>query len=170
MEHGNNKIEKIRKNLRAEDLVAIIDTREQTPVDLSPLRSIRKGLTTGDYSVEGYEKKIAIERKSLQDFIGCCSVSRERFEREISRLQTYRYRAIVVEGVWGSIEAKQYRGQIHPNAVIGSALGWALCDISILMAGTPALAGKMIARMLYIAANRIHRATHFPVDQTPPIV
>lgn len=146
-----------RKNLKIEDLVAIIDTREQTPVDLSPLRSIRKGLKTGDYSVEGYEEKIAIERKSLQDFIGCCGSSRTRFEKEVARLQTYPYRSIVVEGVWGSIEAKQYRGQIHPNAVIGSALGWALSNISIVMAGTPILAGKMIARMLWIAANRIHR-------------
>lgn len=147
------------KNLKIEDIVAIQDSREQCPVDLSPLKTIVKGLKVGDYSVEGYEDKIAIERKSLQDFIGCCGSSRERFERNIERLQLVPFRAIVIEGNWSTIELKQYRGTIHPNAILGSALGWALGNISILMADTPARAGKIIARMLWIAANRIHRAT-----------
>lgn len=146
-----------RKNLKIEDLVAIIDTREQTPVDLSPLRSIRKGLKTGDYSVEGYEEKIAIERKSLQDFVACCGRERERFEKEIYRLQKYSYRAIVLCADWSSIDLKQYRGAMHPNAIIGGALGFAMSNVSVIPAGNEIRAGKMIARMLWIAANRIHR-------------
>lgn len=146
-----------RKNLNIKDLVAVIDTRERTPVDLSPLTHVRKCLKTGDYSIYGHEDKIAIERKSLQDFVGCCGQSRARFEREIERLRTFKYRAIVIEGDWSAVELKQYRGTIHPNAILGSALGWALLDITVVMAGNPIRAGKMIARMLYIAANRIHR-------------
>lgn len=145
------------KNLKIDELVALVDTREQRPVDLAPLQTKRATLKTGDYSAEGYEDKIAIERKSIQDFVGCCGSSRKRFEANISRLRLFPFRAIVIEGDWATIELKQYRGQIHPNAVLGSALGWALDDITIAMAGTPARAGKMIARMLWIAANRIHR-------------
>lgn len=148
----------MRKNLRIEDIVCVTDSREQRPLNLAPLKTIVKGLKVGDYSVEGYEEKIAIERKSLQDFVACCGKERARFEREIERLRSILFRAIVVEGDWSSLELKQYRGQIHPNACIGSALGWALSDISIVMAGTPARAGQIVSRMLWISANRLHRA------------
>lgn len=127
---------------------------------------MRRGLKTGDYSVQGYEDKIAIERKSLQDFVGCCGHSRERFDREIERLRNYKFRAIVIEGDWASIELKQYRGRMHPNSLLGSAFAWALCDISILMAGDARRAGVMIARMLWIAANRIHRSQQQEVDKS----
>jgi len=145
------------------------------PLDLSPLKIVTKGLKTGDYSVQGYEDKIAIERKSLQDFIACCGKERARFEREIDRLDGYRYRAIVIEADWAAIDLKQYRGAMHPNAIVGSALGFALSNVSVIMAGDRIRAGKMIARMLWIAANRIHRGTDgFPqsmlgIDKAPEI-
>jgi hypothetical protein len=44
----------------AENLVALIDTREQTPLDLAPLRTERATLATGDYSLRGLENVIAI--------------------------------------------------------------------------------------------------------------
>lgn len=143
--------------LQPQDIIAIVDSREQMPLDLSPLKTTTKGLKTGDYSAEGYEEKIAIERKSIQDFVACCGRERARFEKEIGRLHSYPYRAIIIEGDWSSVELKRYRGQIHPNAIIGSALGWALSDISIIMAGDRIRAGKMVARMLWIAINRISR-------------
>ena len=51
--------------IRPENLTAIVDSREQLPLDLSPLRTIRGTLATGDYSVQGLENIVAIERKSL---------------------------------------------------------------------------------------------------------
>lgn len=142
---------------KPQDLIAIVDTREQLPADLTPLTTIRRTLKTGDYSVHNLEEKIAIERKSLPDFIACCGKERERFEKEIERLRAFDHRAIVVEGDWGTIDLKQYRGAMHPNAILGSALGWALCNVSIIMAGDKIRASKMIARMLWIAANRCYR-------------
>ena len=56
-----------RKTIEPRDIVAIIDTREQAPLDLSPLRTEKGTLTTGDYSIKGLESEIAIERKSLPD-------------------------------------------------------------------------------------------------------
>ena len=47
------------------DLVAIVDSREQNPLDLQPLRQTIGTLATGDYSLRGLESVIAIERKSL---------------------------------------------------------------------------------------------------------
>ena len=62
----------------------LVDTREQRPLYFGegvPQR--RATLPTGDYSVEGCEGLIAIERKSLGDLFGTVGQGRERFEREI---------------------------------------------------------------------------------------
>ena len=53
--------------LTPEQITAIIDTREQAPLDLAPLATITGTLSTGDYSVKGLEAVVAIERKSLPD-------------------------------------------------------------------------------------------------------
>ena len=72
--------------LKPDQVVAIIDTREQAPLDLSPLRSEAGTLATGDYSVKGLVNVVAIERKSLTDLLGCIGQDRERFDREVIRL------------------------------------------------------------------------------------
>ena len=49
--------------LRPDQVTAIVDTREQQPLDLAPLRSVAGTLATGDYSVQGLEGIVAIERQ-----------------------------------------------------------------------------------------------------------
>ena len=72
--------------LRPEQIVAVVDSREQLPLDLEPLQSVRGTLTTGDYSVAGMESIVAIERKSLGDLLSCIGKERERFDKEVMRL------------------------------------------------------------------------------------
>lgn len=144
----------IRKTLEPQHIVAIIDSREKTPADLSPLRTKVDTLKTGDYSVAGLENHIAIERKSLADLVMCVGRERERFEAECQRLLAYETRAIVVEGAWMQIELKQYRGDIHPNAALGSLLGWVAQGIPILMCDNHERAGRFISRILFTAARR----------------
>lgn len=140
------------------NFTAIQDTREQNPLNLSPLLVVRKTLKTADYSIENFEDQIAIEVKALDDFVMCCTSERGRFEREIERLKEFKYKAIVVKSSWAAIELKQYHGRTHPNAVLGSAMGFALsAGLPIIMAGNHSSAGKLVARLLYVAANRIHR-------------
>ena len=69
--------------LKPENVCALVDTREQLPLFLSPLRSVTTTLATGDYSVRGLENIVAIERKSLPDFLSCVGRERERFDREV---------------------------------------------------------------------------------------
>jgi len=140
-----------------ESITAIIDTREQDPLDLSPLRTIRGTLATGDYSVIGLEHVIAIERKSVPDLLACVGRERERFDREAMRLLAYPTRAIVVEGEWLDLERGEWRSQVTPAAAIGSLLGWLALGIPVVMAGDHARAGKYVSRLLYIAARRRYR-------------
>ncbi len=62
---------KLQAELKRETITAIVDTREQCSLDLTPLQTIRGSLTTGDYSVAGLEHVVAVERKSLRDLIEC---------------------------------------------------------------------------------------------------
>ena len=74
------------------NMIVVTDTREQLPYLFPGCRlSIRK-LDAGDYSLEGYEDVISVERKSASDFFGSITQDRERFERELERLQSYKFK------------------------------------------------------------------------------
>ena len=144
----------IPATLKPDQIVAVVDTREQLPLDLSPLRIVPGTLPTGDYSVKGLEHIVAVERKSLSDLLGCIGVGRERFEREVQRLLAYPTRALVVESTWSTIEAGEWRSKITPAAAMGSLLGWIAAGLPVIMAGDHDRAGQYVGRLLYIAASR----------------
>ena len=90
-----------RKHLLPGDLIALVDTREQRPFDLSPLQCERASLVTADYTIKGLEDFIAYERKSLSDLVGCVGIDRVRFEKVITRMLSYECRGLVVRGLLG---------------------------------------------------------------------
>lgn len=141
-------------DLSVESVVAVIDTREQLPLDLRPLQSVNGTLATGDYSVRGLENYVALERKALGDLISCVGVERERFDREVQRLLAYPVRALVVEAHWIDVEQHRWRSSVKPAAVIGSLLGWIAIGLPVIMAGDRERAGQYVSRMLYTAARR----------------
>jgi ERCC4-type nuclease len=138
----------------AANLVAIIDTREQNPLDLSPMRMERGTLATGDYSLRGLEHVIAIERKSAEDMLACVGRERERFDREVQRLLAYPVRALVIEAGWQFFECGEWRGNVTPTQAMGSLLGWIAQGLPIVMAYDHDRAGRFVSRMLFIAARR----------------
>jgi ERCC4-type nuclease len=146
----------------------VIDTREQLPLDLSPLTITKKALKTGDYSLLGYETEVAFERKSLGDFIMCCTFERERFEREIERLTVFKYKAIFIESNWSTIALKQYRGQTNPNAALSSAAGFAMsANVSIVMSDSHSMTGRLVRHWLQVAYRRILRNQSTSKDLLP---
>ncbi len=140
--------------LKPETVVAIVDTREQLPLDLSPLRCEPSTLDTGDYSLKRLERVVAIERKSLPDLLGCIGRDRERFDREVQRLLAYPVRALIVESTWPDLERGEWRSKITPAAAIGSCLGWIAAGLPIIMAGDHERAGRYTSRLLFTAARR----------------
>ena len=145
---------KLPATLKPEHVVAVVDTREQLPLDLAPLQVVEGTLTTGDYSLRGLEHLVAVERKSLPDLLGCIGQERERFEREVQRLLAYPTRALVVEATWADIEAGEWRSRVTSKAVIGSLLGWIGAGLPVIMAGDHARAGRYVSRFLFITARR----------------
>lgn len=145
---------KLPADLPAESITAVIDTREQLPLDLSPLQTTRGTLATGDYSVVGLEAVVSIERKSLSDLLGCVGGDRERFDREVQRLIAYPVRCLVVEAAWTDLEAGRWNSKVTSAAAIGSVLGWIATGLPVVMAGDHVRAGRYVSRLLYIAARR----------------
>ena len=105
----------------------IVDTREQCPLDFSPfsnwIAGERRGtLPAGDYTVEGMEQLLVIERKSLADLIGTLTQARARFFRECEKLTEYPYRAILIEASYEDVKSP-YASEwtnAHPNGIAGS--------------------------------------------------
>ena len=135
-------------------VTGIVDSREQLPLCLDPLQTTIGTLSTGDYSLKGLEHVVCIERKSLDDLLGCVGSDRERFEREVQRMLSYPVRVLLVESTWLEIELAHWRSKLKSEQVIGSLLGWQASGISIHMAGDHERAGRHAARLLFTVARR----------------
>src|SRR5216684_2800905 len=134
------------------DLVILCDTREQLPLTLPNSR--RATLATGDYSVEGYEQLIAVERKSHADFVMCVGAERERFERCLARLATYEYPALVLECTMSDLLAGTRFSAVHPNSVIGSLIGWSVkYRLPVWLAGNREHAAMVVTKILHAAVK-----------------
>ncbi|MGO9019174.1 MAG: ERCC4 domain-containing protein [Syntrophobacteraceae bacterium] len=102
----------------------LIDTREQLPFSFSRFPGVeveRAALPVGDYSLAGFEDRIAIERKELNDLISCLmNGNRERFERELAKLRFYDLAAVVIEGSLDDVSKGRYRSEMKSHAALQS--------------------------------------------------
>ncbi len=100
----------------------VVDSREQEPYafDDSGIEIVRHALPAGDYSLLGHEDSVAVERKTLDDFVSTVIRSRNRFFKELNRLSKYEAACVVVEADLHDILGGRYRSGAHPNAVLGT--------------------------------------------------
>lgn len=74
----------------------IIDTREQQPWNFESYTTAHKKLDTGDYSIEGLESILTIERKkSASEF--ATNIVESRFKDVIMRLSQFKYSFLLLE-------------------------------------------------------------------------
>ena len=106
----------------------VSDSREQAPFTFSgyPVEVEVGALEAGDYSVAGFTRRIALERKALQDLVGCLSGDRERFERELARLRGYDCAAVIVEEPMSALRQGRYRGHLNPDSAWQSVLAFSM--------------------------------------------
>ena len=77
-------------------MIIKIDSREQLPYRFDCPSEVGT-VPTGDYSICGLENHVSIERKTIDDLVGCLSKGRDRFERELQRGKGLDYFALVCE-------------------------------------------------------------------------
>jgi ERCC4-type nuclease len=107
--------------------VVLMDTREKTPFDFGRFKNwiadVRHcKLSVGDYSVQGMENILALERKTLSDLISTVMQQRPRFFRMCERLSGYRWRALILEASYEDVKSPYDEDYTvaHPNAVSGT--------------------------------------------------
>lgn len=152
-----------RKLLRPTDLTVLVDTREQTPFDMTAFGYKKEVATlkTGDYSIKGLESDLVIERKSLSDFLGCVGKGRDRFERELKRMLEFKAKAVVVSASESEIRKGHWHySKLTPKQVIGSYTGWMTWGIPFIFAPDHVQASNRAGHFLWLFARR-----HLSLDQ-----
>ena len=101
----------------------IIDTREQAEYSFAcPV--VHQKLDAGDYSVEGFETRVAVERKSLSDFVHTVIHDFQRFAVELDKLSQMDAACVVVEAdldeVLRGLHADSLRS-VSPASLLGAA-------------------------------------------------
>jgi DNA excision repair protein ERCC-4 len=106
------------------DFRIVIDTREQAPWDFD-CPTVRRKLDAGDYSVDGLEDVVAVERKSLKDFVSTVIHDFPRFAAELEQLAGHEAACVVVEAELDDVlrgrAADDLRGAA-PESVLGAAV------------------------------------------------
>ena len=102
----------------------VCDSREQAPFTFAGFAAVVEvaGLEAGDYSLAGFERRVAIERKSIQDLVGCLTGERPRFERELQRLKAMDAAAVVIEQPQGVLRLGHFRSRMDAGAAWQSCL------------------------------------------------
>lgn len=152
----------------------IIDTREQLPYGFDGLKKGGKelvvpiqfkGLPSGDYSIEGFEDKIAVERKSLEDLYSTLGHDRERFEREFVRLNGLDCAVVSIEATLPEIYnpssyRSEWRSQLSPLSVLATIATWKVRypNVQWLFCGNRNLSELMIYQLL----EKYYQQNHAP--------
>lgn len=162
-----------------EPLHIIIDSREQAPWAWAPSDAVTEmhALVAGDYALasdcepikgrDALAVRFAIERKSLDDFLGTISSGWDRFQRELTRMESFPARVVIVEGDFSACCFSQGDGCISPpphnhpglspSFVARRISELTMAGVSVLMCGDSQLAAGMAYR---IFRRRVESCQH----------
>lgn len=121
----------------------VVDTREQLPWDFAGIKAdaaqggpaggnlvipaVVSCLPAGDYSIHGYGGRIAVERKSKADLFGTIGQGRDRFLRELERLNEYESASVIVEAEISEIFSDPPpHTELRPKTISRSVIAWQL--------------------------------------------
>lgn len=145
----------------------IVDTREQTPwtFEDQSIECVRAKLDSGDYSLPGLEHRVAIERKSLDDWTGTVLRDRARFYRELQRLRAFDFRCVIIEAGVREIMAGRYKSQAKPASVLGFVAEVTIGQaVPVYLAGSRAEAQVLAGAFLRMADKKLSRSTAAPAE------
>ena len=144
----------------------VIDSREQTPWSWDPhlVRTTVRGLDAGDYAIAcdcteiqgraSLSVAFAIERKSLDDFIGTISSGWDRFQAELFRMGHFPSRIVIVESDFAGCcfgQSGQHPAHSHPQITPQFAAKriaeLSMMGVSVLFAGNAYYAAGIALRI-----------------------
>lgn len=146
----------------------IIDTREQQPWTFEHYATAHRKLDTGDYSIEGLETVLAIERKKSINEIAN-NIIEPRFADVIARLAQYKYSFLLLEfdienvlsyPIGSNLPKRMWdKVKISPAFIMKHILDWQLkYNIKVLFCGGPSNAEKtaeyILKKIYYMEKNQ----------------
>jgi len=130
----------------------VVDSREQIPYDFRAydVETTVAALPVGDYSLQGFNERIAVERKSLNDLVGCLmGTERDRFKRELARGRALERFVVVIESDLRDLLDGRYRSKMNPKAAFESVVAFYIrFGTSFLWAGDRQGAERMTFSVL----------------------
>ena len=143
----------------------IVDTREKIPWSFEGqgFDLVRAKLDAGDYSLPGLELRVAIERKSLDDWTGTVLRDRKRFYRELELLRAYEFRCVIIEASIRQIMEGHYKSQVRPASVLGFVAEVTVGQaVPVYLAGSRAEAQLLAGAFLRMADKKISKSAASP--------
>ncbi len=114
----------------------IVDSREKKPYlfEEYPVIVERAALPTADYQLAGF--RVVAERKSMSDLLGSISNDRDRFERELSRIEAYDFRCVIVEGNFSDLAGGNFSSRMNSHSAVQTVAAFSIRYAPIFFAGT----------------------------------
>lgn len=134
----------------------VVDSREKNAIQFPPnVKTVVKGLYSGDYSALGLEHLISIEKKDIDDLCGSLTTGRERFERELHRLRGFRFKRLLIIGHRSDIIAGNYRSRATPKSILASLCAFEVrYDIPVVFANEK-VASELVIRWCFWFSREI---------------
>lgn len=140
----------------------IVDTREQQPWEFPRHETASRKLDTGDYSMEGFEHLLCIERKKSVSEIAN-NITESRFKDVVARMETFQYAFLLLEfelddvlayPVGSNVPKKMWdKLKITPKFILKHLVELQILhNIKVLFCGSPSSAERMalsIMRKVY---------------------
>ena len=118
----------------------LVDSAEQLPYTFERVRADAKeggglirvhtrvaSIKPGDYSIDGYQSMVKIERKTKNDLFGTLTEGRRRFVKEMEKLREYDAAYIVIECEASEIaKGSQWAPGISVRSIFRTWMSWTL--------------------------------------------
>ena len=138
-------------------MIILTDSREQKVYEFNHPTEVT-GLSVGDYSIKGLQDHVAVERKELNDLIGCLTSGRERFKKELYRGKSLDYMALVVEASLADIINGNYRSEMQPKAVVQSLIAFSVrYRLPVWLAGSREHGQRLTESLLLKYVKQVER-------------
>jgi hypothetical protein len=105
--------------MRIGEFVILYDTREKEPWRfMHPC--LRATLDTGDYTIQGFERSLRIERKGTAgELAGNCGGGWKRFSQVVKRLSAFKHKCIICDFALYDVYKEEWHGAVTADIVIG---------------------------------------------------
>ncbi|MBW1794827.1 MAG: hypothetical protein JRJ38_10420 [Deltaproteobacteria bacterium] len=151
---GPLKIIQNKKSIKVPKPTVIIDSSERMGYTFCRFSNwfagtVKKRLKHGDYSIQGMEEQISIERKTLPDLVGSIIFKRKQFIKNMEQFSNLKKKCVVIEASFSEVKSLYSESNAHPNAVVGSLIAiqekW---DIPFYFLDSFELSEEFVASML----------------------